>query len=383
MPKAISLTEAIVTRVENWLFQSAMPLWCAQGITAHGLAVEELDFSGQPKDVGYHRTMVQFRQIHCLAMASLAGHADPRLAHNLFDRVTQSAWHRGGGWVHRLDCGGKILDDTREACDQAFALLATASVFNCTDDKGVLDKAHATLEFLDREMSDANDGFREAIPYRLPRRQNAHMHFLEAFLALYEVTEDRRFLERAEDMIALLTERFVDGRGFLHECFDANWARNAAEEIEPGHHFEWVWLLSEYARLSDAPVPGLARNLFLSATRYGIDGNGLAVAKINSRGEICDDTKMLWAQTEMLKAHIARAEHAKEDHDVAIARIVGQLFAHFLLAAPAGIWHEKLDTQGAPIDTRMPASTFYHLTGAFMELLRFRGRMPRLLARHA
>lgn len=343
--------------LEQWLFETAMPLWRGVGIGPNGLAVEELDFAARPKDLGYHRVMVQFRQAFCFAKAALVGRCDASVSRDLFMRAAMAGKHPDGGWVHKLDSGGGIQDPIREVCDQAFGLLAAAWTYRASGDTEVLTAARHALKFVDDRLA---GGYAEAEPSRLPRRQNTHMHLLEAFLALYEATKDQVYLTRADAILLLLKAKFIDPNGFLLEYFDAELMPMEGPQnwTEPGHHFEWVWLLHEHARLSGTPVDSIAHRLFDVAVQQGVDGGGFAVARI---GAVMDGKRMLWAQTEMLKAYLARGEDV---HPI-LANI-----ARFLL--PAGIWYEALDGKGEPQSNRMPASTFYHLTGAFTELLQKR-----------
>ena len=344
---------------KEWLFGTAIPLWLDIGTTADGLAVEELDFQARPRDVGYHRTMVQFRQAFCFAKAALAGGCDASVARELFLRASAAAKHPDGGWVHKHNSDGTLQDTTRDVCDQAFGLLAAAWTYKASGDAGILAAHQHALNFVDAQ---AGEGYAEAMPSRLPRRQNTHMHLLESFLALYEATGDDGYRARAEAIITLLKTKFVNPDGFLFEYFDVRLSPLSGPDnwIEPGHHFEWVWLLQEYARLSGSTISPMADRLFAMAVRHGLDADGFAVAKISPDGRILDGRRILWAQLEMLKAYLVRGEDARP----ILANI-----ARFLPSSPAGIWYEKLDENGNPVRNRMPASTFYHVTGAFTELL--------------
>lgn len=346
--------------VERWLFETAMPLWRGVGIKPNGLAVEEMDFTAHPKELNYHRVMVQFRQAFCFAKAALAGNCNASVSRDLFLRAAAAAKYLDGGWVHKLDSSGGIQDATREVCDQAFGLLAAAWIYRASGDTEVLVAAQHARDFVDDRFA---GGYAEAEPPQLPRCQNTYMHLLEAFLALYEATGDRAYLTRADAILLLLKTKFIDPDGFLLEYFDTELIplEGARNWMEPGHHFEWVWLLHEHARLSDIPVDPIAQRLFDVAVQNGLDAEGFAVEKIGTGHQVVDGKRMLWAQTEMLKAYLVRDERT----DPILANI-----ARFLL--PAGIWYEALDKGGAPLRSRMPASTFYHLTGAFTELLQKR-----------
>ena len=360
--------------IGRWLFESAVPFWIEQGIDRQGLAHEELGFDGKPKELGYRRSLVQFRQVYVLARAALTGFGSRALPCALFHRAAAAAWHTQGGFVHKLDTSGLAQDAARESYDQAFGMLACAWAYAIDHEPKTLEYAYRTLRFLDNDMASPHGGYTEAASAGLPRRQNPHMHLLEAFLALYEVTGDELFRSRAAMILSLLERRFVASTGALREYFDDCWrpARGSAGEIvEPGHHYEWVWLLHEYARLTGEPIHPLASRLFDFAARYGLDARGRPVEQVDTHGVRRRDSVKLWAMTEQLKAHVVRSEAAAEDFDPAIVSIVCDLSEHFLLRKPP-LWFEELGADGNPSYRRMPASTLYHIMSAGLELLRWK-----------
>ena len=59
---------------------------------------------------------------------------------------------------------------------------------------------------------------------KLPRRQNPHMHLLEALLALHVATSEKNWLRRAGVLVDLFRRRLVDpATGALIEFFTADW----------------------------------------------------------------------------------------------------------------------------------------------------------------
>jgi mannose/cellobiose epimerase-like protein (N-acyl-D-glucosamine 2-epimerase family) len=360
--------------MRRWLFESAVPFWIEQGMDCHGLAYEELGFDGKPKEVGYRRSLVQFRQVYVLARAALVGFGSRALPCALFHRAAAAAWHPHGGFVHKLDTNGAGGDATRESYDQAFGMLACAWAYAIDRESNTLEYAYRTLRFLDDDMASPHGGYTEAASARLPRRQNPHMHLLEAFLALYEVTGDELFRSRAAMILSLLQRHFVASTGALREYFDDAWHPAdgpAGEIVEPGHHYEWVWLLHEYARLIGEPIHPLASQLFDFVTRHGLDARGRPVEQVDTHGVQRRRAVKLWAVTEQLKAHVVRAEASARDFDPAIVSIVCDLNEHFLLREPP-LWFEELEADGTPSRRRMPTSTLYHITLAGTELLRWK-----------
>ncbi|NTY62221.1 AGE family epimerase/isomerase [Mycolicibacterium sphagni] len=369
--------------VGRWLFDWAIPFWTERGIDCHGFAHEEFGFDAKPKELGYRRSLVQFRQVYVFARAAIMGFGMPDLPCALFHRAAAAAWHADGGFVHKLDPTGLPSDVVRESYDQAFGLLACAWAYAIDRESKTLEYAYRTLVFLDAHMASHHGGYLEEPSARLPRRQNPHMHLLEAFLALYEVTGDEIFRLRSAMIVDLLERRFVTSTGALREYFDDPWspADGALGEIvEPGHQYEWVWLLHEYARLTSEPIHPLASQLFDFATSHGLDAHGRPVEQVNTRGVKLRASVKLWAITEQLKAHVVRAENSARDFDPAIAATVSDLHEHFFLRE-APLWFEELAEDGTPSRRRMPASTLYHIMLAGTELLRWQSGAKSPLAR--
>ncbi len=108
-------------------------------------------------------------------------------------------------------------------------------------------------------------GYLTALPASGHRKQNPHMHLLEAALVNLEAGGDARFLALADEMVGLFCDHFYDGvTGTLGEYFDESWRRAAGEAgraIEPGHHFEWAWLLAAYQRISGRDMREFVRGL--------------------------------------------------------------------------------------------------------------------------
>jgi len=373
-----------VSRVSEWVFERALPHYAQHAIGPNGLAHEEFDSEGRPKDTGSLRTMVQFRQIYVLSHAALLGRCDPSLASGLWRAIGAVAGHEHGGWVHRVSSDGRALPGSRKAYDQAFSLLACAWVYELTGAGEALESARRTLQFLDAHMRGESAGYLDALPARLPRRQNPHMHLYEALLALYEVSGEAGFLARADELRALLESRFISPQGGLREYFDRDLQPVAGADgrtVEPGHHFEWVWLLNQHARLEGEAIDPLAQRLFEFATAHGLGLGGLPIEEIDIDGTPRKRSLKLWAATEQLKAWTTVSDPREPEAISAAERVVAGIFQWFLPATGAPVWHERIDERGQPATDRMPASTLYHLTLAFTEYLRWHDRLPRVLGR--
>ncbi|MEL6978423.1 MAG: AGE family epimerase/isomerase, partial [Pseudomonadota bacterium] len=115
---------------QDWMVETALPLWAGAGRDAAGGFHEQLTLHGAPDAAASRRVRVQFRQIMVFCAAhSLGLRADgAAIARRAFDRVRKTAWAPDGqpGWIHRISAEGAPLDLSRRAVDQAFALLGLA-----------------------------------------------------------------------------------------------------------------------------------------------------------------------------------------------------------------------------------------------------------------
>src|SRR6202012_3465870 len=85
-----------------------------------------------------------------------------------------------------------------------------------------------------------------------PFLSNPHMHLLESALAWCDVAPDAAWETLAEEIVALCLSHLLDpDRGFIREYFDPLWnplPGPAGHSVEPGHQFEWAWLLERWGR---------------------------------------------------------------------------------------------------------------------------------------
>ena len=364
--------------MRDWLQQHALPLWATAGVDkTMGGFVESLTLEGEPVLDGPKRLRVQARQIYVYAHAHLLGWEGPWLAaaQHGFEFMCGNFWDADqGGWIFSVERGGAPADTVREAYEQAFALFGLAWLYRASADETVLDWIARTLDFLDGYLADpVNGGFREAVPEKQPRRQNPHMHLLEAMLALHWATGDARYLGRARQLFELFRTRLFDpASGTLGEFFTADWRPAPGQPgmmVEPGHHFEWVWLLQQYGRVSGDDVSAEQIALYDFAERHGVDTtDGLAFDGVLRDGSTHDDNKRLWVQTEAIKAQVVRAEQGHANAATRLDRLLDGLFGSYLCGNGAWQDHIRRDRRGFALHA--PASSFYHVFLAISEALR-------------
>jgi mannose-6-phosphate isomerase len=372
---AVELARRPQQRLLAWLLREAYPLWSAAGVDAkRGAFVEALDQHGVSPGIPC-RARVPARQIYAFALAPALGWRGP--AASLVERGLHcfiTDYRRSDGLFRTLVAAdGTVLDDSATLYDQAFALLAFAATQRLMpDDSRWEDAAQALLAAVQRELQREGLGFDSGLPDRTPLQSNPHMHLFEACLAWARVSAQSTWRRVANEIAALALDRFVDPvSGCIHERFAADWLRareEAARIIEPGHQFEWAWLLLSWAdetwssdRRADAVRA--AFRLIEIGESAGVQG-GVVVDALWDDLSLHDRGARLWPQTERLKAAALAARITGRDAHWLAAVSAAQGLERYLTTRLPGLWRDRMTPTGAFQVGPAPAGNLYHIVAA-------------------
>jgi mannose-6-phosphate isomerase len=369
--------EAHHGRLASWLCDAAYPLWSTRGVDPAGGFHERLDQRGEPL-AEPRRSRVNPRQVYCFAVApSLGWRGDTaRLVKHGLD-YWFARYRRPDGLFRTLvDAKGATLDDRALLYDQAFGLLAL-NVAAMGEGRAERERqAHELHGLVFKHLKRAGPGFETGLPASLPLQSNPHMHLFEAALAGCEVCSESSLWKPVADEIAeLALTKFIDpASGALREFFDADWNPAAGIEgriVEPGHQFEWAWLLLRWSCAKSGGEQARARAAALKlidiGEQYGVR-NGLALNSLLDDFSLHDAGARLWPQTERLKAAALAARLTGEPRFFKMAADAADGLMRYLDCPIPGLWRDRIDSQGKVVDEPAPASSFYHLVAAIAEI---------------
>ena len=360
--------------LHEWMFGHALPFWAQAGSDAEGRGFHEhLTLEGAAPGPVAKRVRVQARQVYVYSHAALLGWPGGLEAARRGWAFLRGAAGEDGRWPRTLSPDGVVVDPAADLYDMAFVLFAMAWHVRAGGDPEIPAMARRTLRWVRRTMAAPGGGLHNAWPQEPGhRQQNPHMHLLEATLALHEATGEAEYAMFAGELVALFRARFFHAEtGTLGEFFGdalAPAAGEAGSHVEPGHQYEWVWLLDRYARQVGTWHGEEALALYGFAERHGQDAERGLVRDVLARdGAVRRGSARLWVQCEALRAHGAML---RRGHDVAgrIGQGTDALLARYLARTPRGTWTDQLDAAGLPASAHMPASSLYHLFTAYAEL---------------
>jgi sulfoquinovose isomerase len=233
-----------------------------------------LDGSGRVPSESPTELWVTTRLTYLFALGVLAGRpGSAALCRHGIDAITgHFADDVHGGWFTSVR-SGEIVDDTKNAYETAFVVLATSAALTAgtAGARELLDEA---LDVIDTRFWSEADGmsadaasrdFGVVSPYR---GSNVNMHLTEAYLAAADALDDDSYRQRA----LRIATRLIDGHARDHdwrlpEHYDLTWTplpdyhrdqpRHPRQPygVTPGHLLEWSRLLVGLdAALTDPPA---------------------------------------------------------------------------------------------------------------------------------
>ncbi|PNG30502.1 N-acylglucosamine 2-epimerase [Pseudomonas protegens] len=365
-------SSALFNAMQQHFHKVIVPLWQGPGWNPQlALPYEALDAEQRPLPPQRYRAMACARQLYLFSQLigdAAAPFAQERAA-ALF-RSLQRHFHDAehGGWFYSIDADGAPLDRRKDLYTHAFILFACAHYWAKVREPLVESVLNAALEVVALRFA-RGDGLYEASLAEdwsvlgSGPLQNPLMHLAEAFLAILAVREDAAVQTALLELCQAMQQQFIDPQHgvMLEKPLGAvdNW-------FEPGHQFEWFFLLDSSPLLRSNPLHASLSRAFAFAEQLGVDpqsGAVCAMLDLQPGAPIKDATQRIWAQAEYLRALTLRA-----DSQAPLLRQLKALHAHFL---HTGGWNECLDASGAVSRRDMPSTTPYHLATCYRGLAEY------------
>lgn len=370
-PFAPELT-ATFTAVQQHFRQVIVPLWQGPGWNAElALPYEALSPEHRPLPPQRYRAMACARQLY--VFSSLIGDpAFPAAAERAADlfRSLQSRFHDAehGGWFYSIDPQGAPLDTRKDLYTHAFIIFACAHYWARVREPIVESALNAALQVVNERFSDGQGLYEASLDQDWSSLnsgplQNPLMHLAEAFLATLSVRNDAAVQGALLALAEGMQLRFIEP---VHNVMLEK-PRGAVDNwFEPGHQFEWLYLLESSPLLRHSALHASLDRAFDFAEQVGVNPqSGAVCGMLAPDGTLRDGTQRIWAQAEYLRALTLRSDN--------VPRLQRQLLALQHQFLHAGGWYECRDGEGNVSREDMPSTTPYHLATCYSGLAQFFG----------
>lgn len=269
------------------------------------------------------------RMLHVYSLAALMGRpgAYKLVEHgitSLLDGKLRDKTY--GGWYANVN-DAEVIDSSKQGYQHFFVLLGAASAMTTGHPraKELLEEAISVIEkyfWSEQEqmcLESWNETFSKTEEYR---GGNANMHAVEAFLIVYDVTKDKKWLNRAVRIASVIIHDVARNNHYrVNEHFDPNWnpildynKDNPASHFRayggtPGHWVEWGRLMLHLRATlqsigEDVPEWLLedAKNLFSAGVRdaWSVDGAQGFVYTVDWEGKPVVRERIRWVIVEAM-----------------------------------------------------------------------------------
>jgi mannobiose 2-epimerase len=328
-------------KTRNYLQEKLIPFWEARIVEPeYGGFQTNYDRNGKRTDVTDKALLTQVRCIFAIAHIRRMGFewkgADEALRQGIdfLYKFFRDEIHDGYCWM--VAKNGIVLDDNKIIYGHSFLIYALAEYALLSGDQSAADEAVRVFNLLQERVADIKSGgyyehFDRVFNLKKARGDivshkslDVHMHLMEAFTTLYELTRDEVHRRALTDTIELIFSRMVDPKtGTGIAMFTENWQPIANVELDTvwgrdrfdengkspeitsyGHNIELAWL---YLHAQD--ILGITRSgsknrvipIFEHTYDRGIDWDfgGLYVEGYRD-GDVTEVTKEFWQQAEAM-----------------------------------------------------------------------------------
>lgn len=377
-----AIVQKNILKAQDWLTQNVFPLWFEKGFeSSTGCFAEAFSMAGEPLLNLDRRAMVQARQIFAVTEAVRLNLFEREKAVALIRQNAQLLTQRYplavGGYAHSINAQLNVSNSDTDLYTQAFVLFGLARAYELLQLPELESEAKKLLAYLKQSRSLNQGGYTEIKAGKTLYQSNPHMHLYEAALAWVAVSSEKAWRELADELTDLCVTRFIDSKaGLLAEHYSEPWVPQLIDGhfiFEPGHHYEWAWLLSQYQQLTGVNTSKHSLSLFASAELYGRSADGkFVIDEVLSNNTAYKKSSRFWPQTERIKAAVdlglSRAKADQAVYAAAADQAFETLFRYFE-GLPPGLWQDTLLDSGQFQNQPAKASSLYHIINALSEYI--------------
>ena len=397
------LIESYLQKTENYLNQKLIPFWSARAVdTKYGGFQTNYDRNGHRTEVTEKSFLAQCRCIFTLSFVQRLGFQWPdgeaSLKQGLDFLFTHFRDKENEGYFWIVEEDGQVKDDNKIIYGHSFLIYGLAEYALLTGDDSAKKEACRLFDWLQTKVADTEyGGYLEHFDRQMNLKKShkdfpvhksldVHMHLMEAFTTLYELTGEEKHRNALLEIIELIFDKMVDpemGTGismFTQDWkpipnveLDTVWGRDRFDEqgksiniTSYGHNIELAWLYLHALDILAIPRANhidRVKPIFEHTYANRVDWtNGGLYVEGECSGPVTEPTKEFWQQAEamvgFLDAYALTGDIKYFDAFTNIHDFVFDKMIHW----EQGDWFALLEADGTIIWDYMGTSwkVFYH-----------------------
>ena len=278
---------------------------------------------------------------------------------------------QNGGYYWTTDLAGKPISQIKVVYGESFVIYGLVEYYRASRDTNALRQAMDLYRALQEHSHDPKNGGwiehfeRDWTPILKPgpdapvevgglKSANTHLHLMEAFTELYEVTKDpavRKSLEEAAKLNATYFYPKDAARSCFHRQLD--WQPVTAPSsagLSYGHNVEFAWL---YVRAQEVLGQKPSWDHFEAhidhALKYGTDHQRGGLYSRGVENQPANDTdKIWWVEAELMAALTDALKHkANPAYSEALDKL-NDFILKYQADPKDGIWYDTVAADGTP-----------------------------------
>lgn len=350
--------------------EKSLSFWL-ENATNNSVIFPEVSISGIPNSFANTGAMYVSRILYGASSAYkiLKNDAYLMLADLSFHQL-QKFQHPKGGYYWATTSTSTILHDTDNTCmAQAFALYGLVAYAQIKPSKEVDIAIKNQYTFIQNTLADKKhngylDGFNEnwQLTENTTKALGTHLHLLEAFVSLYEYTNDENLVAKIEDLISIITSKFITKDTFdcLHRL-TPNW-EPLPNQVWAGHNAEVSWILCDAAKTINnkqqiLKCNQLAVKMMDNVILKAFDTKNNGVFNVLVDAIPTENVKIWWPQAETVLGLFNCYNITKKDkYKLKAIELMDFISCNFI--APNGEWYTEIWNDNTP-NTEQPIVHFW------------------------
>lgn len=298
-----------------------------------------------------------------------------------------------GGVYWMVDYKGFPSITRKQTYAQAFTIYSLAEYYKYSRDQNALDWAFEIFYQLERIALDHNSGgyiecftrdWESIEDMRLSEKDlnasktmNTHLHILEAYTTLFEVSGNEKVGSALENLIHLVLDKFLTEDGHFKLFFSSDW-NSLSTEISFGHDIEASWLLINAAReLGNKELiiatESIAVSIADSFLKKALDSDYGVYNNMDLHTKQVDTDKHWWPQAEAIVGLLYVWNITGINKYLDIASGIWAFIEQTIIDKTNGEWFFRVNKEGVPYENENKVGPWkcpYHNSRACMEIAR-------------